>query len=211
MQVRLSKGQITRRKLLEATARCISKVGIEKTSFTEIAKEAQVKRPLVAYHFPKKNDVFYRVILYISEKLNQSVLNHRDNIKGREGIKNTITEYLNFFQENKHYFHCFFHLFYMASIEERYRFLNTKMANRVLSRFRFDVEHMLLSECGGVNIAIVESFSEEIYKTFIGSLILHMSANLDDSEEQFRRKWFSTLKIQLDLVVKYQRQLLQEN
>lgn len=205
---KLTKGQLTKIKLLEATARCVSKIGIEKTSFTEIAKEADVKRPLVAYHFPKKGDVFYRVILYISERLTRIVLAHRDGVRGREGIKKTIAEYIDFFQENTHYFHCFFHLFYLASIEERYRFLNTKMAHRVTNRLRFDIEQMLLDECGGVHNEIVENFAEDIYKNFIGSMILFNSTNLDETAESFRSKWSLTLKIQLDLVVEYQRKIL---
>lgn len=208
MDSKLTKGQLTKQKLLEATARCVSKIGIEKTSFTEIAKEAEVKRPLVAYHFPKKDDVFYRVILYISDRLTKIVLAHREGVRGRAGITKTITEYLDFFQENIHYFHCFFHLFYLASIEERYRFLNTKIAHRVLTRLKFDIEQMLLEECGGVHNTLVESFAEELYSSFIGNMILFNSSNLEQSNETFRNKWFANLKIQLDLVVDYQRSRL---
>lgn len=211
MEYKLTKGQLTKHKLLEATARCVSKIGIERTSFTEIAKEAQVKRPLVAYHFPKKDDLFYKVIIYISDKLTRKVLSRGDGLRGREGIKKTISEYMDFFQENSHYFHCFFHLFYMASIEERYRSLNTKIAHRVATRLKFDIEQMLLEECGGIHQMVLEGFAEDIYKNFIGSMILFNSTNLDESEESFRNRWFKTLKIQLDLVVEYQRKILSNN
>lgn len=208
MDSKLTKGQRTKLKLLEATARCISKIGIEKTSFTEIAKEAKVKRPLVAYHFPKKDDIFYRVILYISERLTHMVLKDRKGVKGREGIVKTMSDYIDFFQNNKHYFHSFFHLFYMASIQERYRFLNTKMANRVMNRLSYDIEQMLLQECGGVQNAIIESFAQDIYKNFIGSLILYHSTYFETSQEVFKNKWFATLDIQLDLVIEYQKEKL---
>ena len=37
------------------------------------------------------------------------------------------------------------------------------------------------------------------------NMILFNSSNLEQSNEQFRNKWFANLKIQLDLVVSYQR------
>ena len=73
---------------------------------------------------------------------------------------------------------------------------------------KFDIEQMLLEECGGVHNTLVESFAEELYSSFIGNMILFNSSNLEQSNEVFRNKWFANLKIQLDLVVDYQRSRL---
>ena len=123
----LTKGQKTALKILEAASRCISKKGIEKASITNIALEAEVKRPLIAYHFPKKDEIFFRVMIHISEQLTLALDSQKNHKKGIPELVDFSRQYFNFFFSSPHYFHCFLLFFYQSSINKDYRSLQTKL------------------------------------------------------------------------------------
>lgn len=131
-----SKGQATARTILEAAARSIAAVGIEKASITEIAKRAKVSRGLVAHHFPKKSDLFLHVIQYVANEGYIFISQNTEQVRKERGteLRAVIESNLVFFLTNPHYFKCFFLFYYFASISTKYRHINTQMTNVGIER-----------------------------------------------------------------------------
>ena len=95
---KITKGQRTARKIIDAAARCISKLGIEKTSVTNIAKEAELKRSLVAYHFPRKDRIIFHVFEMTVESLRAYVNEEVKNARGKEALEIVFKSYVTFFK-----------------------------------------------------------------------------------------------------------------
>ncbi len=67
------KGQKTSEDIIQAAIRCVASIGIEHTSIGEIAKLAGVNRSLVAYYFPKKDELFLKITEHIIDKMIQYI------------------------------------------------------------------------------------------------------------------------------------------
>ncbi|MFZ4715696.1 MAG: TetR/AcrR family transcriptional regulator [Bacteriovoracaceae bacterium] len=200
---KLTKGQKTAQKILEAAARCISKVGVEKTSVTNIAKEAELKRSLIAYHYPKKAEIFYKVIISITQSIVEQRSANTENLKGREKLQQILLSYTDFFYQNTHYFNCYLHFFYMSSIDEKYRKLNDQITNNSLDVLKeaireiFDMEKMPLNE------KAMNDFAELLYQRLIGVIMRYFSTNHNFSTEQYRKQYVDLLNSEIDLFISY--------
>ncbi len=71
------RSETTRRKLVEATARCLARDGYSGTSTTRIAKEAGVSRGAQLHHYPTKADLVRATILHVYK---QRVAHFRDTV-----------------------------------------------------------------------------------------------------------------------------------
>jgi len=127
---KLSKSERTRIALIENAIDCISDLGIERATLGEIAKRANVSRPLVVHYFKKKENVFSTCIDFIdknSQDYLEKMINHLPLYKDR------IETYINAnFQWARVYpNHCklWFYVIYQASFDEDFREINSNSMN----------------------------------------------------------------------------------
>jgi AcrR family transcriptional regulator len=62
------KSQLTRLRILQATVRCLVKVGYAETLTETIAKEAEVSRGAMMHHFKSRAEVFCAAAKFIVEQ-----------------------------------------------------------------------------------------------------------------------------------------------
>lgn len=200
---KLTKGQKTAKQILEAAARCIKKVGVEKTSVTNIALEAGLKRSLIAYHFPKKAEIFYRVIVHIFEEASLQRNEKTTGHYGRERLENLMRSYVDFFTDNEHYFNCFLHFHYLASIDEKYRSLNDTVANSVIEQIKISLTELLEEVDIPVRKSLILDFSELIYHRLIGSIMRFYTTNHNQTVELYKNRYHHMLSKEIDLFLYY--------
>lgn len=201
--VKMTKGQKTAHKILEAAARCISKVGVEKTSVTAIAAEADLKRSLIAYHFPRKEKIFYQVIENIIQGLVEIVNKNVEGHEGRKALSETLMTYLNFFNEYPHYFHCLLHFYYLSSIKEKAKAMNTEITQLSLTRFQSYLKQVLDAEGLQSSSQNLNSFARIIYTRMIGSIMQLHCVELNTAPQTFINRNLTILNQEIDLFVHY--------
>jgi len=202
----LTKGQKTALKILEAAGRCIAQIGAEKTSITAIAKEAELKRSLIAYHFPKKEDIFYKVMVHIMFQFGRNFLPLRKMpSEPKAALSTLIAGYMDYFEEYPHYFHCYLHCFYLASVHERYRILNTKILQRILFRIQFAIKKLLVHEKIPYNSREIEDFSKVMYSNLVGTIMSYYTVVQDRPYEEFKQRCLKILDDEIELFLTYMR------
>ena len=200
----LSKGQKTAVKILEAAARCVAKIGAEKTSITAIAHEAKLKRSLIAYHFPKKEDIFYHVMKHIMVQFGRSYLPSRPKIspapkQEKQDLLNLISAYMDYFQTYPHYFHCYLHCFYLASVHEHYKQLNTRILRRIIIRIQSKIKALTEAENLNVPMRDMEDFANIIYSNLLGTIMSYYTVIQDRPYEEYKKHGMQILFTEIDL------------
>ena len=200
---KLTKGQRTAKQILEAAARCIQKVGVEKTSVTNIALEAQLKRSLIAYHFPKKAEIFYRVIVHIFEEAAFNRSEYTAGLHGRKRLEELMRSYVEFFTENSHYFNCFLYFHYLASIQDKYRQLSDTIHLAINEQTKICISEMLEENEITSRRSLLSDFSELLYHRLIGSILSYYTTNHDMDLSQYKDQYNGMLGKEIDLFLHY--------
>ncbi|MBI2520108.1 MAG: TetR/AcrR family transcriptional regulator [Bdellovibrio sp.] len=200
----LSKGQKTALRILEAAARCVAKIGAEKTSITAIAQEAKLKRSLIAYHFPKKEDIFYQVMKHIMVQFGRSFLPSRPqptaNTKQEKQILlDLVSAYMDYFQTYPHYFHCYLHCFYLASVHEHYKKLNTRILKRIIIRLQIKIKALTESQGLIVPMHDIEDFANIIYSNLLGTIMSYYTVIQTRPYEEYKKHGINILFTEIDL------------
>lgn len=198
---KLTKGQKTAQKIVEAAARCISTLGVEKTSVTNIAKEAELKRSLIAYHFPKKAEIFYKVILNITQSIVEARAQSTMGTQGREKLEKTLMSYADFFFDNPHYFNCYLHFYYMASIDDKYRKLNDTITKNAYDILKDSIGEIL--KLDGINYTdqMIGNFADLVYQQLLGVIMRYYTTNHNSTLEQYREHYRYILNDEMSLFV----------
>lgn len=203
---KLSKGQVTAQKILEAAARCIAKVGIEKTSVTNIAKEAVLKRSLIAYHFPKKAEIFFKVITHIAEELMVKRTEMTTGTSGRLKLERVLLSYSDYFYEKNHNFNCFLHFQYLASIDGHYKKLNDQITNNALEVIKAAIEEVLAEEKVQFHEKLVLDFSEALYMRLIGVIMRYYTTNHQYSTDDYQKRYITILREEIKFFIVHARE-----
>ncbi len=69
----------TKQKIIEAARKSFAEKGYNGVSMSEIAKEAKVKKALIYYYFPSKEELFYEVWHYSMDELETHLFNEVEN------------------------------------------------------------------------------------------------------------------------------------
>lgn len=87
----------TREKIIQAARRSFAEKGHDGVSMSEIAKSAGVKKALIYYYFPSKEDLFYEVWHYSIDELENSIFVDIDGeSRYISKIKKLLKSYINF-------------------------------------------------------------------------------------------------------------------
>jgi|GEM_PF-6036836 len=207
----LSKGQRTSMKILEAAARCVAKIGAEKTSVTAIAEEAGLKRSLIAYHFPKKEEIFFRIMVHIMYSFGlfyrqrrkdnelQAMQNQKANELPLQDIQLLAGSYLDYFHYYPHYFHCTLHCFYLASINRRYKILNTKILSRIMIRLMGALKRLSVARQQQLSNRELEQIAQIIYSNLIGTVVSYFTLENPGEYQQFKKHCLELLTKEINL------------
>lgn len=68
-EVAASKSQEQQLKIIEAAIRSFAKNGIEATTYTSLAKDCEISRPLIHHYFPTLEDLFLLTAKYVRQTL----------------------------------------------------------------------------------------------------------------------------------------------
>lgn len=207
---KLSKGQITAQKILEAAARCIAKVGIEKTSVTNIAKEAVLKRSLIAYHFPKKAEIFFKVITHIAEELMVKRTEMTTGTSGKLKLERVLLSYSDYFYEKNHNFNCFLHFQYLASIDNHYKKLNDQITKSALDVIGAAIQEVLTEEKVAYNEKLIMDFAEALYMRLIGVIMRYYTTNHQFSTDDYQKRYITILREEIKFFVVHAREQVRE-
>lgn len=203
---KLSKGQITAQKILEAAARCIAKVGIEKTSVTNIAKEAVLKRSLIAYHFPKKAEIFFKVISHIAEELMEKRTEMTTGTSGRLKLERILLSYSDYFYEKNHNFNCFLHFQYLASIDGHYKKLNDQITKNALDVIKSAIDEVMSEEKIQASEKLVLDFAEALYMRLIGVIMRYYTTNHQFSTDDYQKRYITILREEIRFFIVHARE-----
>ena len=190
----MTKGEQTALAILEAAAQCIARIGIEKTSITEIAKKADVSRGLVALYFPKKSKVFKEVVLYIAMQAYKKIESVDVSNSARDKTLHVMRANFEFFLSRPHYFKCFMLFYYYASIDPDFRKLNTEFNDRAINRF-IDLFKLLRPKKSATDI---KRFAEDLHDQLIGSIEKFFTVNHKLSTAAYERRAITALEERLD-------------
>jgi AcrR family transcriptional regulator len=111
------KGQKTSEDIIQAAIRCVASIGIEHTSIGEIAKMADVNRSLVAYYFPKKDDLFLKITEHIIDKMIQYL---EGSSKRPTHLQEALALVEDYFQFNHDQLVNYLNLLYYCNLRYRY-------------------------------------------------------------------------------------------
>src|SRR5262245_61175786 len=90
----------TREKILETAMRLFSTQGYGNTSLSQVAKEAQVSKALIFWHFENKEKLFRTALQRTLEPYVVNVLDDLEGLTEIDQIKRLIDEYYKFVSEN---------------------------------------------------------------------------------------------------------------
>ena len=130
-----SQGQRTKNRLVQAAIECLAEHGLHNTSFQTIADKCGLARPLVAYHFQEKSQIFTKVWDFIYEEAlrkTESKLNVSGSAK--EKILNYMRVSIEIFSEKKEVTFVYFQLHYMSAFNSDIRQKNTEIKRRAVNR-----------------------------------------------------------------------------
>jgi AcrR family transcriptional regulator len=186
----LSKGQRTAKSILHAVAECVSKLGIEKTSVTEIAKHARVSRSLVAKYFPKKKHIFKSAILSILDEGYNSIEIEKSDWPAQEQIVHIALSNFIFFQKNKAYLHCMLLLYYYSAIRLDFKEINTATIERAIQRLSVPMSKLY----PGVSPFEIRSRCEFVHNTLVGAILKYSMSTHGLNQDEYRDRYLYSLR-----------------
>ena len=90
----------TREKILETAMRLFSNQGYASTSLSQVAKEAQVSKALIFWHFENKDALFRTAVQRTLEPYIINVLDDLEGLDELEQVRRLIDEYYKFVSKN---------------------------------------------------------------------------------------------------------------
>jgi AcrR family transcriptional regulator len=90
----------TREKILETATRLFSSQGYANTSLSQVAKEAQVSKALIFWHFENKEQLFRTALQRTLEPYFINVVDDLEGLSEVEQINRLIDQYYSFVSEN---------------------------------------------------------------------------------------------------------------
>lgn len=82
------KSEFTQRQLLEATVRCIVRLGFAQVRTRDIAEEAGLSRGAIVHHFANKGQLFEKTLVYVHERRLERYANDISQLKTPESRAN---------------------------------------------------------------------------------------------------------------------------
>lgn len=184
-----TKGERTAERILEATAHCIATFGIEESSITRIATQAEVSRALVAHYYPQKARIFLQVVHFIVEK---AYLEIGAMPEGTPQVRllHVFRSNLEFFLKHSHYFKCFMLFYYMSGVDAEYRALNSKLTEVAVERIREPLTELGMRD---------KALPDILHNQMLGAILKFHSTQVKEGPEVFVKTFLKRIKQQLNI------------
>ncbi len=125
-----TKAQEQQLKIIEAAIASFSINGIEKTTYTNLAKTCGISRPLINHYFPTLDDLFLLTAKYVRRNLLNLAMEELEKVKSKnpqEQIQGYFKGCIRWVKEHPHQCSFWFLYFYQASRNKKNRIENTKL------------------------------------------------------------------------------------
>ncbi|MDF2679917.1 MAG: transcriptional regulator [Brevibacillus sp.] len=181
-----------RNQILRATFKAIAKKGFNSVTLQDIADYSGVSKGVTNYYFKNKEDVFYYLFSWITERIYQ---NERMAVETCSGAVNKLKAYVNAAfaspKKNKEFYRVYLEFLAQANHSDRYR----------------DVNYQFYQNCWGIGKDIVLAGKEEgifnvqdeeraavtIRAMIDGSLIQWLMRNQDELHDYYRITCFEAI------------------
>lgn len=181
-----------RNQILRATFKAIAKKGFGSVTLQDIADFSGVSKGVTNYYFKNKEDVFYYLFSWITERIYE---NERTAVDASSGALNKLKAYVNAAfaspKKNKEFYRVYLEFLAHANHNERYR----------------DINYQFYQNCWGIGKEIVVCGKEEgifyvvdhekaavtIRAMIDGSLIQWLMRNHDELHEYYRNTCFEAI------------------
>jgi AcrR family transcriptional regulator len=118
----LKKGDLRKLEIIRAAIRCISENGYENTNFETVGQLCNMKRPHVAYHFPKKEQIISAAIRYSYSMGQEIVIDHLKHASGAQAkLKAYIEGTFHWFESNPYHGSVVMLCAYLSTREATYK------------------------------------------------------------------------------------------
>jgi AcrR family transcriptional regulator len=131
---RSQKSRDSELRILYAAADCIARNGIEGTTLRAIARQAKSSPGLVSHYFPRKSQIFERIIRQIMELAYQTIESPPAGTAGTDLVMYNVRANLAFFLKHASFYKCFILFFHLASFQPRMKALNGEATRRAIAR-----------------------------------------------------------------------------
>jgi AcrR family transcriptional regulator len=195
----VKKSELTAKRILEAAAQSIATVGIEKASITDIARRAGVSRALVAHYFPKKSELFPKVIQHIAQAGYRLVEQPRADLSPAERVMEVLRSNFEFWFAHPEYFKCFFLFYYFASIDARYRQMNSGVTERAIARFEGLLKEHVADRKSGFADAAIRRWAESLHRELIGSVQQYFIVDQPGTMAEYQARALENFRLRLQL------------
>lgn len=177
-EVRPSKGEATRKRILAGAMRVLSQYGEHGMTFQKIAKACGVSQPLVVHYFKTRDQIFPELLNYmmdVSLVLTENALNEvRDPMAQLEKYFSISMEFIRSQPEMAHFYMTFY---YLSCFDQRVSMVNDKLRREATERIGKILDVGVNAGCfqiknfNGDRIQGVEATAKMIHNLLTGTIL----------------------------------------
>jgi AcrR family transcriptional regulator len=186
----LSKGDLTRRKIIKSSIQVFAELGFADASFREIAKRAKLKTPLIAHHFETKYRLYAacvdEVITHFSELWTESI-DVEDGALTR--LEKIFLSNLELADHSAAEVKLIIFLYFTASHDPVFKKIYDGLLMRVRKRYLETIHSGIREKIFDLECS-PEVAAEILHENVIGGIVNYLSAkNRPDERSRLIEKW----------------------
>ena len=190
IQKRESKGDLSRRKIVNAAVIAFAKHGFTQATYQEIAKQARVKTPLVGHYFRSKHDLLESciesVLLHFQEELSRTI-QVTDTAIIR--LKKNLDANLWLAEKHPNEVGIIIMLYSTALHDARFKEIYSQLTEKIRLRYS-EIIHRGVSEHAFHLITTPDLVAEIIHEHVIGGIVNYVSCKQRKQEKKIlQAKW----------------------
>jgi len=190
LREKIRKGDLKKIKIISAAIDCISKDGIEKTTFESIGHRSGTHKANVAYHFPDKEKIIEYSIQFITLKAqNEVVVYMKKCKKQRELLKYYIYGNYEWLKKYPSHASVMILFYYYTTFNTIYKKNNDDIFRSGIKR----ISEILKQSELKLPLVSIERISQQIQTLIIGDFISYITSDSLNSLSQQRAKTYESV------------------
>ena len=126
--VELKKGELRKLQIIEGTIRCLAQKGWLNTNYETVGQLCGMKRPHVAYHYPKWDDLIFSTLNFVWATGQTVVGDHlRETTRPAEQLKAYVEGTFHWLTAYPDHHAAILLMWHLATFNKRYRDLSTEL------------------------------------------------------------------------------------
>ena len=121
-----TKSELTQIKITKGTVRCLAKIGTQRITYDDIAKESKVSRSLVKNYFPSLEELYFKTLQMCWVRYQNYVV---ERMKPKSTPLNQLKQYLEacfeYLNDEEVEIKAFLYLYYFAAVSKKFQKLNS--------------------------------------------------------------------------------------